>query len=689
MTPVKISVLINTRNHGSYLRECLESVFAQTRPADEVIVCDDGSTDGTASLLAEYAGRVEVIYQTHDAAKRPRENQGRAIEAAFRRSSGEIILLLDGDDTFAPDRVERYAAAFARVPRPVLVQAPLEIIDAAGHVWPAPREPQRHSADPLAVARQTHGLDFFYPTSALAFSREFLEKNLPLSFADGVKMWPDVRLCLAALLAGPIVTLPASLGRWRRLERNYSVIASKDRFYLVRLTWRRAQVFNALAVAAGQPTVSVWRSPFFYLRVLQALLPWRPRPEWRAAIVRQKIHLRWLKSAWATWRSVAGALPWRFFPGTSRMLGPPRGLHRLTADYLRSPAADPADRCIPLSSMVEFVRPLPRLAAGVAPVKFARMMRETVPAVDVIVLHGIRFWGDYAGTLIGRDDRVLGDLTIDVWGLDRHKIFTQFKLPRVRELRGLTAILAVAEADVNYYHWMVDLLPRLDRLRAAGFPPEDFDWFVVNHLNRPWQRETLEELGVPWAKVICADASVHLACERAVTTSLRGVTTAVPAADCEFLSSCAVATSPRAAPSRRVYAGRRGASFRRVTNEAAVHSLLASRGFEEVLCDRLTVAEQRRIFREAAVVVGPHGSAMTNLVCCQQGVRALEFFAPDYVSLEFWTLASRRGLEYWTLPAPKGAPSEDLVARQADITVDLEALRITLDAMLATLPPKA
>lgn len=680
---MKISVLINTRNHGDYLRECVESVLAQTRPADEIIVCDDGGTDGTAALLAGYTGRIVVLQQRHEPTRPGYINQARAIEAAFRISTGDVILLLDGDDTFAPERVERYAAAFAVAPAPVLVQSPLAIIDAHGRVSPAPHEPRRHQVAPLATAMRTHALDLFYPTSALGFSRAFLERALPLSFDDGIPLWADVRLCLAALLAGPVVTLPDTLGRWRRLESGATALAVRDRFYLVRLTWQQAKVFNALATAAGQPRISLWRSQPFYLRLGYALAPWRGRVDWRAVLARRKMSLRWLKPLWAGWRTAAGALPWRWLPGSSRGFGPPRGLTRTTVEYLRLPDADPADRHISLSPEVEYVRPAPLLAAGTAPEKFSRLARETVPAADVFLLHGVRFWGDYAGTLIGRNDHVLGDLTVDIWGLDRHKIFTRIKLPRVRELPGLTAILATAEADINYYHWTIDLLPRIGRIQAAGVSLESIDWFVVNHRDQRWQRETLAELGVPWEKVIRADAAVHLACERVVTTSLRGVTTAVPAADYDYLQSRASASAAVGGATRRIHVSRRGASFRRVTNEAEVSALLARHGFEEILGGQLSVAEQRRCFREAAVVVGVHGAAMTNLVYCEPGTRVLEFFAPDYVSLEYWTLASRAGLEYWTLPQAEDAPKEDRVARQADITVDLAALETTLLAMLA------
>ncbi len=51
----RVSVVVTCHNYGRYLRECLESVLAQDRPADEIIVVDDASTDDTPAIAAEYA----------------------------------------------------------------------------------------------------------------------------------------------------------------------------------------------------------------------------------------------------------------------------------------------------------------------------------------------------------------------------------------------------------------------------------------------------------------------------------------------------------------------------------------------------------------------------------------------------------------------------------------------------------
>ena len=116
--------------------------------------------------------------------------------------------------------------------------------------------------------------DLFYPTSALAFSREFLAQTLPLRWDDRLDLWADVRLTSAALLAGPIVNVSEPLTLWRRHSRSSTFATERSRGRLLRLTWQRTRLFNRLARAAGQPPLSVWRNRRFFLQLARLLLPW-------------------------------------------------------------------------------------------------------------------------------------------------------------------------------------------------------------------------------------------------------------------------------------------------------------------------------------------------------------------------------------------------------------------------------
>ncbi len=96
------SILIATYQAAASIAECVESALAQTAPAREVIVIDDGSTDGTAEQLAPYRDRIAYIRQ---------ENQGAAAacNAGARRATGDFVSILDADDVYEPPRLEALA----------------------------------------------------------------------------------------------------------------------------------------------------------------------------------------------------------------------------------------------------------------------------------------------------------------------------------------------------------------------------------------------------------------------------------------------------------------------------------------------------------------------------------------------------------------------------------------------------
>ncbi|MFH0794077.1 MAG: glycosyltransferase [bacterium] len=97
-----VSVVIPTYNRRALVAEAIRSALGQTHPADEIIVVDDASTDGTAqSLEKAFGGRVVVL--GHDS----RKGVSAARNTGIRASRGEWIAFLDSDDRWLPQKLER------------------------------------------------------------------------------------------------------------------------------------------------------------------------------------------------------------------------------------------------------------------------------------------------------------------------------------------------------------------------------------------------------------------------------------------------------------------------------------------------------------------------------------------------------------------------------------------------------
>lgn len=96
-----VSIIIAAYNVADYVAEAVDSALAQTWPNTEVVVVDDASTDGTFQVLTRYESKIKLIHLDVNAGSARARNVG--IESA----AGEFIAILDADDVFMPERVER------------------------------------------------------------------------------------------------------------------------------------------------------------------------------------------------------------------------------------------------------------------------------------------------------------------------------------------------------------------------------------------------------------------------------------------------------------------------------------------------------------------------------------------------------------------------------------------------------
>jgi glycosyltransferase involved in cell wall biosynthesis len=104
-----ISVVIPVHNGASFIRRAIESVRAQTLQAAQLLIVDDGSTDGTAAVLREMDGLVCL----GDARNR---GQAAALNLGVAQSDRGLLAFLDADDVWTPDKLERQSAVLAADP---------------------------------------------------------------------------------------------------------------------------------------------------------------------------------------------------------------------------------------------------------------------------------------------------------------------------------------------------------------------------------------------------------------------------------------------------------------------------------------------------------------------------------------------------------------------------------------------
>lgn len=360
-----------------------------------------------------------------------------------------------------------------------------------------------------------------------------------------------------------------------------------------------------------------------------------------------------------------------------------RDLSRLPRNETVSPRAA-AERAGGRFTVVHPARvvALPSSPREVVPPRFSGVTSFLSPETFVAELRGARLYGR-AVAVIAADDRVVTDVTVHLKGrLDDHNVMGRFRLPPRQRLAGTTAVLS-APGGNTYFHWLFDVLPRLELLRLAGYDVSAADRVAVNSTRHAFQRETLATLGVAAERVLSSDVVKHAECERMLLPSFPGTSDYMPRWVCEWLVSHFLAARPSGAAARTpelVYVSRQGGRKRRIHDAARVEAMLARRGFEAVYPERHPVAEQARIFNGARVVLGLHGSGLANLVFCRPGAALVEIHEPHptRTTNAYWVLSRQAEMRYYGLEARRAAES----AAEQDIVVDEGAVERLIDRAL-------
>lgn len=130
MRRFRVSVAMCTYNGGRYIQEQLESMLAQTRLPDELVVCDDISNDGTFDLLRSFV--IGAPFRVRLFRNQGRLGPAKNFEKAIRLCNGEIIVLSDQDDLWSPSKIKELLKTLEQNPDSVYVFSDAEMMDEGG-----------------------------------------------------------------------------------------------------------------------------------------------------------------------------------------------------------------------------------------------------------------------------------------------------------------------------------------------------------------------------------------------------------------------------------------------------------------------------------------------------------------------------------------------------------------------------
>jgi glycosyltransferase involved in cell wall biosynthesis len=207
------TVVIVNYNYEKFIGVAIDSALGQSYQPVEVIVVDDGSTDGSRRVISAYDERVRTVFQSN-------AGHGSAYNAGWSAARGDFVLFLDSDDVLVPDAIAKIALAFSDVDA-VKVQYYLEQVDRdlnpLGYLLPSYgfslMEPRKQIAK--------YGYYVCPPASGNAYRKSFLDKIMPIADEELYRRSADGYTTGLAGIAGRVVSIPHILAYYRIHGDNY------------------------------------------------------------------------------------------------------------------------------------------------------------------------------------------------------------------------------------------------------------------------------------------------------------------------------------------------------------------------------------------------------------------------------------------------------------------------------------
>jgi len=252
--------------------------------------------------------------------------------------------------------------------------------------------------------------------------------------------------------------------------------------------------------------------------------------------------------------------------------------------------------------------------------------------------------------------------------IQTHRHLHSFQLGRrIKKFPG-TVFNLVSPCQYNYYHWTLEVLPKLELFRLHGGPASGARYYVET--SKPFQLESLRLLGLDPGALINSKEVPTIQASRLIGATIPGPSgVAHPWAVQWLRKSLADGSTPE--PAGCLVISRSKAKNRRMVNEDELISTLAPLNPQKIELETCSVSQQINLFRQAKIIIAPHGAGLTNMVFAQTGAHVIELFGGTYRNPCYEKLAAVVGCRY---TAVVNRDETDPTNGESHIRLDLEAV---------------
>ena len=247
----RVSVVIPSYNHERYVRECIQSVLDQTYQDFEIIITDDGSSDGTVNAIREFDDPRIQLY-THA------RNKGActALNSCIRRASGEYVAVLNSDDAWAPTKLEKQVAYLDNHPEIGAVFTKVSFVDEASRLIDPSDYPYYHVFDRRNRSRYAWLNYFFTKGNCLCHPSILIRRTCYDEvglYDERMANLPDLDMWVRLCLKHDVHILGEKLVRFRVLADKSSASADKPSTH-IRAGFEQLQILDHYLAIDDVPT---------------------------------------------------------------------------------------------------------------------------------------------------------------------------------------------------------------------------------------------------------------------------------------------------------------------------------------------------------------------------------------------------------------------------------------------------
>lgn len=236
------------------------------------------------------------------------------------------------------------------------------------------------------------------------------------------------------------------------------------------------------------------------------------------------------------------------------------------------------------------------------------------------------------GGILTREGYILEDTQTSWNNQDQHRLTRKSRdlnSENPMHFEGRLAVISSPGSE-NWYHWLLQVIPRLMILKESGM---EYDKIYVNNLKHKWQIDSLQAvlhcLNISEDQLLIINGDVIVQASHLIVPSVPFIpskhASKLPVCMTSKLRSIFLDSNCSSIETNdRIYISRMHASCRRIINENELTNELQKLGFKTIYLELLSPYDQARIFKDAKIIIGPHGSGFANLIFVSKGCQLIE-----------------------------------------------------------------